>query len=107
MDGGNSVRPGQSVLVPGRMSFQNCNRHLLPSDELAKRTGSLAMFFRKVYNLAHLRIADLCKSLQIQVELKRKIWTTFEYVLKSQTDMMKDRHLDQMIMCSMFITCKV
>ncbi len=38
--------------------------------------------------------------------MKRKIWTTFEHVMKSHTDLMKDRHMDQLIMCSLYITCK-
>jgi retinoblastoma-like protein 1 len=74
----------------------------------SKRTGSLALFFRKVYTLAHMRLNHLCHGLGIGEEtFKRKIWTLFEHVLKSYTDLMKDRHLDQILMCSMYIVWKL
>ena len=73
-----------------------------------KRTGSLGLFFRKFYHLAHLRMDLLCHSLQIHDEdVPRKIWTTFEYTIMKHPDLMKDRHLDQLLMCSLYIVCKV
>ncbi|CAB4061237.1 RBL1 [Lepeophtheirus salmonis] len=61
-----------------------------------------------IYHLSYLRLDQLCFSLQIADEdIKRKIWTTFEYTLKQNTDLMKDRHLDQLLMCSLYIVCKV
>lgn len=73
-----------------------------------KRTGSIGLFFRKVYNLAHLRLDLLCKNMQITEEdVKRKIWTTFEYTLQHHTDLMKDRHIDTLLMCSLYIISKV
>ena len=65
------------------------------------------MFFRKVYHLAHLRLDKLCSALEIPDEAKRKIWTTFEHALREETSLMKDRHLDQIIMCSLYIVCRV
>ena len=35
------------------------------SGQKPKRTGSLCLFFRKVYHLAHLRLDTLCQSLQV------------------------------------------
>ncbi len=73
-----------------------------------KRTGSLGLFFRKFYHLAHLRMDMLCHTLQIMDEdLRRKIWTTFEHTMMKHTELMKDRHLDQLLMCSLYIVCKV
>jgi retinoblastoma-like protein 1 len=73
-----------------------------------KRTGSLGLFYRKFYHLAHLRTDMLCHTLQILDEdVRRKIWTTFEYAIMNHTDLMKDRHLDQLLMCSLYIVCKV
>ena len=73
-----------------------------------RRTGSLALFFRKVYHLAHLRLDLLCSTLGIHDEdVKRKIWTVFEYAMRSHTILMKDRHMDQLLMCSLYIVCKV
>ncbi|KAM9589949.1 retinoblastoma-like protein 1 isoform 5-T7 [Trichechus inunguis] len=72
-----------------------------------KRTGSLALFYRKVYHLASVRLRDLCLKLDISNELRRKIWTCFEFTLVHCPDLMKDRHLDQLLLCSFYIMAKV
>ncbi|XP_035518537.1 retinoblastoma-like protein 1 [Morone saxatilis] len=72
-----------------------------------RRTGSLALFFRKVYHLASVRLRDLCVKLDIPSELRGKIWTCFEHVLVHCTDLMRDRHLDQLLLCSVYIISKV
>ncbi|XP_016914196.1 retinoblastoma-like protein 1 isoform X3 [Apis cerana] len=73
-----------------------------------KRTGSVALFFRKFYNLASVRMLDLCGSLEIMdIDLKKKIWTIFEYSIKERTELMKDRHLDQILMCAIYVICKL
>lgn len=51
---------------------------------------------------------DLCARLDIvDVSLKRKIWTCFEYSIVHMTDLMKDRHLDQIIMSALYVMCRV
>ncbi|XP_072237583.1 retinoblastoma-like protein 1 [Leuresthes tenuis] len=72
-----------------------------------RRTGSLALFFRKVYHLASVRLRDLCLKLDISSELRGKIWTCFEHSLVHCTDLMKDRHLDQLLLCSVYIISKI
>ncbi|KAL4235049.1 Retinoblastoma-like protein 1 [Mactra antiquata] len=70
--------------------------------------GSLGLFFRKVYHLAHVRLRDLCERLDIEDEdLHRKMWTCLEHVIVHYTDLLKDRHLDQIIMCSVYVISKV
>ncbi|XP_069384499.1 retinoblastoma-like protein 2 isoform X2 [Paralichthys olivaceus] len=71
------------------------------------RKGSLSLFFRKVYHLASVRLRDLCAKLDISSELRRKIWTCFEYSLVHCTELMMDRHLDQILMCAVYIMAKV
>ncbi|CAL1274293.1 unnamed protein product [Larinioides sclopetarius] len=81
-----------------------------PSETMIKpkRTGSLGLFFRKVYHLAGVRLKELCDRLMItDEELKRKIWTCFEYSIMKHTDLMCDRHLDQLLMCAVYVICKV
>ncbi|KAI4872163.1 hypothetical protein NFI96_031002 [Prochilodus magdalenae] len=72
-----------------------------------QRTGSLSLFFRKVYHLASVRLRDLCVKLDISTELRRKIWTCFEYSLVHCTELMMDRHLDQLLMCAIYVMTKV
>uniref|UniRef100_A0A8C2CA54 Retinoblastoma-like protein 2 n=1 Tax=Cyprinus carpio TaxID=7962 RepID=A0A8C2CA54_CYPCA len=73
----------------------------------AQKTGSLCLFFRKVYHLASVRLRDLCAKLDISADLRRKIWTCFEYSLVHCTDLMMDRHLDQLLMCAIYVMTKV
>lgn len=124
---------GQSVLSSNRMLVdQNGQRILLvQNDQIAvsrasgtqalnnpaqatnrdatkpKRTGSVALFFRKFYNLACVRMQHLCNSLEISDNDKKKIWTIFEYSVKERTKLMKDRHLDQILMCAIYVICKL
>lgn len=74
-----------------------------------KRTGSLAIFFRKFYNLAAVRLEHLCIHMNIiDNELKRMMWTVFEYsITKSAKKLLKDRHLDQLLMCAVYVIHKV
>ncbi|XP_053429523.1 retinoblastoma-like protein 1 isoform X3 [Nycticebus coucang] len=72
-----------------------------------KRTGSLALFYRKVYHLASARLRDLCLKLDVSNELRRKIWTCFEFTLVHCPDLMRDRHLDQLLLCAFYIMAKV
>ncbi|XP_048879356.1 LOW QUALITY PROTEIN: retinoblastoma-like protein 1 [Brienomyrus brachyistius] len=72
-----------------------------------RRTGSLALFFRKVYHLASVRLRDLCLKLDISAEHRGKIWTCFEHSVVHCTDLMKDRHLDQLLMCAVYIVSKI
>uniref|UniRef100_A0A8C1X2Z9 Retinoblastoma-like protein 2 n=1 Tax=Cyprinus carpio TaxID=7962 RepID=A0A8C1X2Z9_CYPCA len=73
----------------------------------AQKTGSLCLFFRKVYHLASVRLRDLCAKLDISADLRMKIWTCFEYSLVHCTDLMMDRHLDQLLMCAIYVMTKV
>lgn len=60
------------------------------------------------YSLAVVRINDLCTRLRLSdEELKRKIWTCLEYSIMHQTQLMKDRHLDQILMCAVYVICRV
>lgn len=60
-----------------------------------------------MYHLASVRLRDLCLKLDISSELRGKIWTCFEHSLLHCTDLMKDRHLDQLLLCAVYIISKV
>uniref|UniRef100_F6W3I3 Retinoblastoma-like protein 1 n=1 Tax=Ciona intestinalis TaxID=7719 RepID=F6W3I3_CIOIN len=73
-----------------------------------RKTGSLALFFRKVYHLASVRLRHLCEQLVIPPDLRAKIWTCFEYsVSKHAYSLMRDRHIDQMLMCAVYVIAKI
>lgn len=85
---------------------QNGNSQSSPSKTSPK---SLRLFFRKYYQLAHLRLKDLCKSLEFtnNLDLLRMIWTLFENAVIEHTSLMQDRHLDQILMCCVYVLCKI
>lgn len=91
------------------MTNGNCNGVVISREHSKpRRTGSLALFFRKFYHLTIARMQTLCNSLKItEQDLKRKIWTIFEYSVKDRTFLMKDRHLDQILMSAVYVVCKL
>uniref|UniRef100_A0AAR2JFP2 Retinoblastoma-like protein 1 n=1 Tax=Pygocentrus nattereri TaxID=42514 RepID=A0AAR2JFP2_PYGNA len=68
---------------------------------------NLLFHFVKVYHLASVRLRDLCLRLDISAELRGKIWTCFEHSLVHCPDLMKDRHLDQLLLCAVYIISKI
>lgn len=89
---------------------QNGNSQVSPNSQPNSQSPkSLRLFFRKYYQLAHLRLKDLCKNLQFtnNLDLLRMIWTLFEHAVIEHTSLMKDRHLDQILMCCVYVLCKI
>ncbi|XP_066092412.1 retinoblastoma-associated protein isoform X1 [Saccopteryx bilineata] len=72
------------------------------------KSTSLSLFYKKVYRLAYLRLNTLCaRLLSDHPELEHIIWTLFQHTLQNEYELMRDRHLDQIMMCSMYGICKV
>ncbi|OAF70168.1 Retinoblastoma-related protein 1 [Intoshia linei] len=69
--------------------------------------SSLALFFRKVYHLSSVRMRNLCSYLNISWNLQQKIWTTIEYSLTSGIILMSNRHIDVLVMCGIYVVCKI
>ncbi len=99
-----------------------------PSDSTEKATisSSLALFFRKVvlqdgrfrtfylrwkflqvYYLASVRLLDLADRLRLNDKAKQGVWTMFEHVLRKQSWLIKGRHVDQLLMCCLYVVVKV
>ncbi|XP_068598197.1 retinoblastoma-like protein 1 [Brachionichthys hirsutus] len=100
---------GQFLLTasPGRTASAPATSDLQAGHGRPRRTGSLALFFRKVYHLASVRLRDLCVKLDIPSELRGKIWTCFEHTLVHCSELMRARHLDQLLLCSVYIVSKI
>ncbi|XP_034031636.1 retinoblastoma-like protein 2 isoform X2 [Thalassophryne amazonica] len=106
--GGTTLQPLSGQTLTGTLAVQSAVTK--PSTKPAKSTlrkGSLSLFFRKVYHLSSVRLRDLCARLDISSDLRRKIWTCFEYSLVHCTELMMDRHLDQLLMCAVYVMTKV
>ncbi|XP_045537437.1 retinoblastoma-like protein 1 [Papilio machaon] len=111
-----NIKPGQSLLVQTNTTAKQdtvcpsptSNGETTPNSTPKKAHNSLILFFRKFYSLAVVRMIDLCTRLRLtDEELKRKIWTCLEYSVMHQTQLMRDRHLDQILMCAVYVICKV
>lgn len=100
----------QEVDLPTQAS-QNGGSQSSPNNSQpnSQSPKSLRLFFRKFYQLAHLRLKDLCKNLQFtnNLDLLRMIWTLFEHAVIEHTSLMKDRHVDQILMCCVYVLCKI
>ena len=61
----------------------------------------------QVYHLASVRLRDLCERLDVDDALRSQTWTCFEHVLMEHVELLQDRHLDQIVMCSIYVMAKV
>lgn len=93
--------------VPGRSAPQTSSQQQPASVSGPRRSQSLTSFFNKVYRLAYSRLQKLCTHLQVNKDLLHKIWTCFENCITYRIDILKNRHLDQVVMCSIYGVCRV
>ncbi|XP_066183961.1 retinoblastoma-like protein 2 [Sylvia atricapilla] len=110
----NPQMAGAALQLPGQLTVQQISpgeqrqsQQLSATAARPRKMGSLALFFRKVYHLASVRLRDLCAKLDVSDELRKKIWTCFEYSLVHCPEIMMDRHLDQLLMCAIYVMTKV
>ncbi|KAL7742682.1 hypothetical protein ACLKA6_005140 [Drosophila palustris] len=71
------------------------------------KAAGVQIFLRKVYLLGWLRISKMCAELNLSEKKPDKIWTIFEHSITHETNLMQDRHLDQIIMCAIYIYIRV
>ncbi|XP_017779685.1 PREDICTED: retinoblastoma-like protein 2 [Nicrophorus vespilloides] len=123
-----AIKPGQSLLQTSRhipthlmVTYNDGIKTLIPIDQTTilppvqnteppppKKCGSLGIIFRKFYNLAGVRMDFLCNKMGItDDDLRKKIWTVFEHSIREQTELLKGRHLDQLLMCAVYVICKL
>ncbi|KAK6727757.1 hypothetical protein RB195_005440 [Necator americanus] len=63
-------------------------------------------FFSKIYYLASVRLSDICERIRIDDRGRRMMWTVLEYILKEERSLFMDRHLDQNLLCIVYVVCK-
>uniref|UniRef100_A0A673KDS8 Retinoblastoma-associated protein-like n=1 Tax=Sinocyclocheilus rhinocerous TaxID=307959 RepID=A0A673KDS8_9TELE len=74
----------------------------------ALRSDSLSLFYKKLYRMAYMRLKTLFSHLLTShPELEPIIWTLLQHTLQNEYELMRDRHLDQLIMSAMYAICKV
>ncbi|XP_053674737.1 retinoblastoma family protein-like [Anopheles nili] len=92
---------------PSISSFSSPQRD--SNDQPSTETKRLNFFFRKMYHVAYSRLCNLCQDLGIDSDVIHKlIWTIFEYTItKGSKKLMRDRHIDQLLMCAIFVTVRI
>ncbi|KAM0856752.1 hypothetical protein ACQ4PT_048910 [Festuca glaucescens] len=64
------------------------------------------IFFSKILKLAAIRIRNLCERLR-HVEQTERVYNIFKQILDQQTSLFFNRHIDQIILCSLYGVAKV
>ncbi|KAH9555125.1 hypothetical protein CY35_08G098100 [Sphagnum magellanicum] len=65
------------------------------------------VFFQKVLILAAVRIRNLCERLGQSQQLVERVHRVFQHTLQRETSLFFNRHIDQLILCSIYGVCKV
>jgi len=63
-------------------------------------------FLQRVLGQAAHRLLSLSECLNLPEDLRELTWSTVKYVLSECTDMLRNRHLDQLVLCCVFATCR-
>nr|CAG4711370.1 unnamed protein product [Naegleria fowleri] len=84
---------------------------------VSKGSNSVQFFFRKMYKLVSRRIQELCYNFNqtqqnasddpmiITMDLMEQVWHIVYYALNEARTIMVNRHIDHVIMCSMYAIC--
>ncbi|XP_034034545.1 retinoblastoma-associated protein [Thalassophryne amazonica] len=109
--------PGLPVLPPDAAATPSLPSASHPPTQSAAQTAghsrppksnSLSLFYKKLYRLSYMRLKTLCSYLLCShTDLEPIIWTLFQHTLQHEYELMKDRHLDQLMMSAMYAICKV
>lgn len=64
------------------------------------------LFFRRVLSFTAYRVFTVTEELRLPDAVREEIWTLLKFLLSEHTELIVDRHLDQIILCAIFGICK-
>lgn len=64
------------------------------------------IFFKKVVHHTANQIMELCEGLNLGERISENVWQTTVYVLSTETKILIDRDVNQIIICSIYAVCK-
>jgi len=69
----------------------------------------LSYVIRKMLKIAFFRISAICSELSIPPEypVASQVWIAFRYLLRHHIELLYDRHVDQLVLCTMYGVCKM
>ncbi|XP_043953733.1 retinoblastoma-like protein 2 [Gambusia affinis] len=94
------------VILEAESSTTSDHQHCSSAVSRPKGQPFLHHFARMVYSEMGERLREMCFKLQVSDELKSKMWTCLENSLTQHTSLMKDRHLDHLLISTMYIMAK-
>eukprot|EP00761_Pharyngomonas_kirbyi_P014917 gb/GECH01014948.1/.p1 GENE.gb/GECH01014948.1/~~gb/GECH01014948.1/.p1 ORF type:complete len:929 (+),score=208.42 gb/GECH01014948.1/:1-2787(+) len=102
----------QTPLAKKQSSFQVYTAspaiHSKNTQSIRKGTPNpLDFIFKKLYQLTATRIHELCDTLPQIPSFINKVWELMYHIFTEERDFLKDRHIDQLIMCSIYAISKV
>lgn len=59
-------------------------------------------YFLQIAKLAAIRIRSLCEKLQLSQQFLEKVYSLVQQILIQKTDLFFNRHIDQIILCSIY-----
>lgn len=65
------------------------------------------LFFRRVLHLAAYKILTLSGELQLDDTVKEQLWEVMKQWLSYETHLLFNRHLDQIVLCTVYGVCKI
>ncbi|XP_078434477.1 retinoblastoma-related 1 [Wolffia australiana] len=74
--------------------------------ETCAETG-INIFFNKITKLAAIRIRSLCERLQLSQPVVECVYTLIQQILTQRTALFFNRHIDQIILCSLYGVAKI
>ncbi|KAK5970732.1 Retinoblastoma-associated protein A domain protein [Trichostrongylus colubriformis] len=93
------------VVSPNKRMRYEVDSNNMPQKRLPPCSAQMS-FFSKLYYLASLRLTDICERIRVDDRGRRMMWTLLEYILKEERSLFTDRHLDQNLLCIVYVVCK-
>lgn len=68
---------------------------------------AINVFFNKIVKLAAVRIKGMAERLQLSHEIRGSVYGLFQQILKKRTTLFFNRHVDQIILCCLYVVSKL
>ncbi|XRB23787.1 retinoblastoma-related protein [Pseudoscourfieldia marina] len=98
---------GDEMHMPTHIGMPNASGDQSRGSSHPSYEPVLLQFVRKVFKLCSLRCYDLCQRLRLPEEYVLRAATVLEYALYEQTHLLYNRHVDQLVLCTIYGVCKV
>ncbi|XP_027871838.1 retinoblastoma-like protein 2 isoform X2 [Xiphophorus couchianus] len=106
VEGQPESNPQEDVILEAESSTTSDHQHCSSAVSRPKGQPFLHQFARMVYSEMGERLREMCLKLHVSDELMSKMWTCLENSLAQHTSLMKDGHLDHLLISAIYIIAK-